>query len=130
MEFLCAVLAQIDPVKIVNYFLVESCLWTVGQYYTGNFLCNVGSGRSRQHCSIGYFPVKRWLWALTFHKKIFLNNVVSDVFRQHWLDCGLSSNTAQVTALYSVGSGRFKITLRRLFSYKTMSVRSGLTLHK
>ena len=29
-----AMLAQIDPGKIVNYFSVQSCLLTVGQHYT------------------------------------------------------------------------------------------------
>ena len=60
----CAALAQIDPDKIVDYFLMQSCLWTVGQHCTGNFLHNVNSGRSRQHCSIGYLPAKRWLCTL------------------------------------------------------------------
>ena len=31
-------LFQIDPDKIADYFLVEICLWTVGQYCTGSFL--------------------------------------------------------------------------------------------
>ena len=60
-KFPCAMLDQID---LDNFFYVQSCLWTVEQHCTGNFLCNVGPSRSRQHCSIGYLPVKRWLCPL------------------------------------------------------------------
>ena len=34
-----------------------------GSTFTGNFFCNVGSDRSRQH-SISYPPLKRWLCAI------------------------------------------------------------------
>ena len=60
-KFPCAMLDQID---LDNFFYVQSCLLTVEQHCTGNFLCNVGPSRSRQHCSIGYLPVKRWLCPL------------------------------------------------------------------
>ena len=47
--------SQIDPDKIVNYFSVKSCLKAVDQHQTHwftlvSFLCNFGSGRSKQRC--------------------------------------------------------------------------------
>ena len=33
-----AMLAQIDRDKIIDYFPVEICFWTVGQHCLGNFL--------------------------------------------------------------------------------------------
>ena len=61
-------LAQIYPDKIVADFSVQSCLWTVGQHYKGDFffLYNVGSDRPRQHF-IAYFPTKTCLCALGQH---------------------------------------------------------------
>ena len=58
---------QIDPDKIVDYFSVQSCSWAVG-INTAQviLLCNVGAGRSKQHC-IGYFPAKTCLHALDQH---------------------------------------------------------------
>ena len=58
---------QIDPDKIVDYFSVQSCSWAVGiNIAQVILLCNVGAGRSKQHC-IGYFPAKTCLHALDQH---------------------------------------------------------------
>ena len=77
-------LAKTDQDKIVDYFPVQSCLWTVGQHCTGNFL-------------VQYWPkeIKTTLYRLsscdkmtvrsgpTFHKQFVVPyNVVSNVFKQ------------------------------------------------
>ena len=76
--------SQIDPPdKIVDYFLVQSCLWTVGQHYTDKFLvqCCVDTGRS----DIRLFSCENMsacFWANIAPQVIFLCNVLSDVFEQ------------------------------------------------
>ena len=47
-------LAQIDPDKIVDHFLVCGLMANITQEI---FLCNVGQARSREDF-IGHFPVK------------------------------------------------------------------------
>ena len=85
--FLYAILAQIDPDKIVDYFPVQSCLWAVGQHCKVIFLYNVGSGRSRQHCIYSLFSCENILCTLGQHcASMFLCNVVLDVIKQNWLD--------------------------------------------
>ena len=37
-QFPYAMLAQIGPDKVGDYFSVQNCLWTVAQHYTGKFL--------------------------------------------------------------------------------------------
>ena len=86
-------LDQISPDKISDYFPVQSCLWTVGQHCTSNFLLQFWL---RQ--------IKTTLYMVIFQRKddyvnwaniapvIFLCNVVSAAFGQHWLDCDLWAN--------------------------------------
>ena len=54
------------------------------------FLCNVGSGRSRQH-GIWLFSLRKddYVFCVNIAPVIVLFNFVSAVFGQHWLDCGL-----------------------------------------
>ena len=52
--------------NIADYFPVQSCSWVEATIAQVIFLCNVGSGRSRQHC-IGYFSVKACLCTLGQH---------------------------------------------------------------
>ena len=52
--------------NIADYFSVKSCSWAVVNIAQVYFLCNVGPGKSRQHC-IGHFPAKTCLCALDQH---------------------------------------------------------------
>ena len=74
-HFSYAMLAQIDPDKIVDYFSVQSCLWTLGHHYTGKFLVQCYR-QIRQHC-ISYFPAKTCLRALG----------------QYWFSCAMLCQT-------------------------------------
>ena len=87
-QFPYAMLAQIDPDKIVDYFSVH-------------VVCaNIAS-------------------------VIFLCSVVSDVFGQHWLDCGLVGQHCAGNCFVQCWPNQNKTTLRRIFSCKNTSVRSG-----
>ena len=80
-------LAQTDPDKIVDYFFVQSCLWTVGQHYAGKFLvqCWLRQTKTTLYMAIFLRKDDYVVWA-NIAPVIFLCNVVSDVFGgQYWI---------------------------------------------
>ena len=77
------------PRQIVDYFSARSCLWTVGQHYTGKFLEQCWHRQIRQHC-ISCFPAKTCLRALGQHctsnvlVQCYLRRILTILTRQYF----------------------------------------------
>ena len=67
------------------------------------FLCNVGSGRSRKHC-IWLFSLRKdhYSFCANIPPVIILFNLVSAVFGEHWLDCGLWATPGHANIVWIV----------------------------
>ena len=74
-KFPRAMLAQTDSDKFLDYFSVQICLWTVGQYCTGNIRVQYWPSQIKA-TFIGYFTAERWLCALSQHCTSFLRCLV------------------------------------------------------
>ena len=94
----------------IDYFSVQSCLWTAGQHCTGNFHVQCWLRQIKITLSMVIFLQKDdyVVWA-NITPVIFLCNFISVVFGQHWLDCGLWDNIVcigQVIVLCNAGASR------------------------
>ena len=78
-------LTKIDPDKIVDYFSVQSCLWTVGQNYTDKFLvqCWLVMQMKVMLCMVIFLQKDDYVIWANIAPVISLCNVVLVGFGQH-----------------------------------------------
>ena len=125
--FLCNTVLAWSMQHCIGYFPHKSCLLAMDKHYIGDFLvqcwprqsckvvlglwiniaqlvfvCNVGTGRSRQHC-IGYFPAKACLSALGQY--CTSNFLVQCSLRYIW-----ATLTKQYSCVMLSQHGRYKIS--------------------
>ena len=102
-----ALLAQIDPDRIADYFYMQSCLQTVAQHCKGNFLMECWLRQIKATLYMVIFLQKEdyVVWTNTAPVNV-LCNVVSDIFGKHWLEWGLWANTVEVIVLFNVGTSK------------------------
>ena len=110
------------PDTFIDYFHVHVYLWAVGQHCTGNFLCNVGEARSREHF-VGNSPAERRLCVMSQHcTSNFLTQccftTYLDNFDQTIFLCNAKSLSDHITQGFYLSHGcpkSIKKTLNRIF---------------